>query len=224
MHMWHLLLFYSLKFPKLQWIFNSRGSKDAQDNFLFVFWKFLIHLLVTVHKLLLISQEVYSGIAFTTIYCHLCRIYFTSFLQLFWKQTRRGSPVDRRPSTAEAPPMGQIYPFSKMSVTFEPVMQFWCPSGFRLCPGLLNIYIYEMQHWLFNNNRHHMWQRGPTHPARSLTTDHWKLPLSPHPTITIFSLDCRTTKLYHILCQGCWKIVRATFHYIVCFITLFIIL
>ena len=28
-------------------------------------------------------------------------------------KTRRSSPVDRRPSTAEAPPIGKIYPFSK---------------------------------------------------------------------------------------------------------------
>ena len=40
------------------------------------------------------------------------------------EKTRRGSPVDRRPSTAEAPPKGQIYPFSKMAVPFEPVMRF----------------------------------------------------------------------------------------------------
>ena len=32
---------------------------------------------------------------------------------------------------AEAPPIGKIYPFSKMTVTFEPLMEFWCPSGFR---------------------------------------------------------------------------------------------
>ena len=32
----------------------------------------------------------------------------------------------------EAPPMGKIHPFSKMAVIFEPVMQFGCPSGFRI--------------------------------------------------------------------------------------------
>ena len=32
----------------------------------------------------------------------------------------------------EAPPMGKIHPFSKITVTFEPVMQFWCPSRFRI--------------------------------------------------------------------------------------------
>ena len=40
------------------------------------------------------------------------------------KKTRRGSSVDNRPSTAEAPPIGKIHPFSKIDVTFEPVMQF----------------------------------------------------------------------------------------------------
>ena len=38
--------------------------------------------------------------------------------------TRRGSPVDRRPSAAEAPPVGKIDPFSKMTVSFEPLMVF----------------------------------------------------------------------------------------------------
>ena len=46
-------------------------------------------------------------------------------------KTRRGSPLDCRPSPAEASPIGQIYPFSKMAVTFEPLMGFRCPSGFR---------------------------------------------------------------------------------------------
>ena len=35
-----------------------------------------------------------------------------------------GSPVDRRPSTAEAPPTGDIHPVSKMAVTFEPLIGF----------------------------------------------------------------------------------------------------
>ena len=40
------------------------------------------------------------------------------------EKTRRGSPVDRRPSTAEAPPKAKIHPFSKMAVTVEPLMRF----------------------------------------------------------------------------------------------------
>ena len=39
-------------------------------------------------------------------------------------KTRRGSPVDRRPSNAEAPPIGKINPFSKMTVTCVPLMGF----------------------------------------------------------------------------------------------------
>ena len=34
-------------------------------------------------------------------------------------KTRRGSPDDRRPSTAEAPPTGEIHPFSKIAVTSD---------------------------------------------------------------------------------------------------------
>ena len=36
-----------------------------------------------------------------------------------------------RPSPAEASPLGQIQPFSKMAVTFEPLMGFWYTLGFR---------------------------------------------------------------------------------------------
>ena len=54
--------------------------------------------------------------------------HFTTFntYDKFWSclNTKQGSLVDRRPSTAEAPPIGKIRPFSKMAVTFEPLMQF----------------------------------------------------------------------------------------------------
>ena len=33
-------------------------------------------------------------------------------------------PVDNRPSTAEAPSIGKIHPFSKIAVTLEPVLRF----------------------------------------------------------------------------------------------------
>ena len=29
------------------------------------------------------------------------------------------------------PPIDKIHPFSKIAVTFEPVIQFWCSWGFR---------------------------------------------------------------------------------------------
>ena len=37
----------------------------------------------------------------------------------------------RRTSPNEAPPIGKIHPFRKMAITFEPLMVFWCPLGFR---------------------------------------------------------------------------------------------
>ena len=36
----------------------------------------------------------------------------------------------------EAPPVGKIHQFSKIAVTFEPVMRFGCPSGFSLLKKL----------------------------------------------------------------------------------------
>ena len=33
-----------------------------------------------------------------------------------WLKTRRGSPIDCRHSTAEAPPIGKIHPFSKIAI------------------------------------------------------------------------------------------------------------
>ena len=45
-------------------------------------------------------------------------------VSLIVPKTRRGSPVDHRPSTDEAPPIGKTRPFSKMAVTFEPLMRF----------------------------------------------------------------------------------------------------
>ena len=44
------------------------------------------------------------------------------FLTIKTTKTRRDSPVDCRPSTAEAPQRFKIHPISKMAVTFEPVM------------------------------------------------------------------------------------------------------
>ena len=41
-----------------------------------------------------------------------------------------------RPFTAEAPLIGKINPFSKVTVTFEPVKRFGCPSGFRISKKL----------------------------------------------------------------------------------------
>ena len=38
----------------------------------------------------------------------------------------------RRPNTNATPPIGKIHPFSKIAITFEPVMQFRCPSRFGI--------------------------------------------------------------------------------------------
>ena len=38
----------------------------------------------------------------------------------------------RRPFIAEAPPIGKINPFNKIAKTFKPVMQFECPSRYRI--------------------------------------------------------------------------------------------
>ena len=47
-------------------------------------------------------------------------------------QRRLQTQILHRPFTAEAPPIGKIRPLSKIAVTFEPVMQFGCPSRFRI--------------------------------------------------------------------------------------------
>ena len=49
-------------------------------------------------------------------------IYNTSLLRRLQEQTLPD----------EAPAMGKIHPFSKIAVTFEPVMRLGCPSGFRI--------------------------------------------------------------------------------------------
>ena len=56
-------------------------------------------------------------------------------------------PVDNRPSTAEAPPIGKIHPFSKMGVTHEPVMQFRCLQDLK-SPILRYNPFYDSKHHL----------------------------------------------------------------------------
>ena len=52
-------------------------------------------------------------------------------------QTRQGSPVDRRPSTVEAPPIVKNHLFSKTAVILEPAMRFGCPSRFIISYNVL---------------------------------------------------------------------------------------
>ena len=47
-------------------------------------------------------------------------------------ETRRGSPVDRRPSSDEVPTIGKFHTFSQIAVTFGSIMQFKKPSGLRI--------------------------------------------------------------------------------------------
>jgi hypothetical protein len=51
-----------------------------------------------------------------------CRVYTTTYKQACCTGCRRG-PFP--------PPIGKIYPFTKTAVTFEPMIQFWCPLRFR---------------------------------------------------------------------------------------------
>ena len=56
------------------------------------------------------------------------------FLVVFSIQTRRGRPHWEQTLHHLASPLcpiGKIHPFSKIAVTLEPVMRFWCPSRFR---------------------------------------------------------------------------------------------
>ena len=55
--------------------------------------------------------------------------------QKWWSKQKLdgvGPPLITDPSTAEAPPIGKIQPFSKIALTLEPVMQFRCPSRLRI--------------------------------------------------------------------------------------------
>ena len=80
-------------------------------------------------------QKTFFFVCFTNLFLK----FIASFVWLggrwihitFPSATRWGSPVYCRPSPAEASPIGQIHPFSKMAVTFEPLKGFWCPLGFR---------------------------------------------------------------------------------------------
>ena len=66
-------------------------------------------------------------------------------------KTRRGSPNDRRHPTAEAPPIGKIQPFSKITVTLEPVMQIRCPLRFRISFKKIYIVYFMTKSTIFNH-------------------------------------------------------------------------
>ena len=58
--------------------------------------------------------------------CDVLRAAFCDSHNVFMTLDGLG-PIDNRPSTAEAPPIGKIHSFSKISVTLDTVMQFKCP-------------------------------------------------------------------------------------------------
>ena len=71
----------------------------------------------------------YSFMSFAAINDYTC--YMNLKLYNWWFKQACCAGCWRRPSPNEAPPIGKIHPFCKMAVTFEPLMGFWCPSGFR---------------------------------------------------------------------------------------------
>ena len=71
-------------------------------------------------------------------------------------KTRWCSPVYNSPSTAKAPPIGKIRPFSIIAVTLEPVMQFGCPLRFKIPKLNCNIVFFITESPIFKPFR--MWQ------------------------------------------------------------------
>ena len=55
--------------------------------------------------------------------CDVHKAGFCDSHSVFMKLDRVG-PVDNRPSTAEAPPIGKIHSFSKIAIILDTVMQF----------------------------------------------------------------------------------------------------
>ena len=72
----------------------------------------------------------------TTLHTREKEYHCTQCDKKFMTCDRLKTSLLRRPQTQtlpdEAPPMGKIHPFSRIAVTFEPVMRFGCPSGFRI--------------------------------------------------------------------------------------------
>ena len=46
------------------------------------------------------------------------------------------------------PSMGKIHPFIKMTITFEPLLEFWCPLGFRKFLIIMTMSFYNWKTWL----------------------------------------------------------------------------
>ena len=52
--------------------------------------------------------------------------------RMFLRISNNNLPALAQTLPDEAPPMDKTHPFSKIAVTFEPVMRFGCPLGFRI--------------------------------------------------------------------------------------------
>ena len=97
------------------------------------FWRFFFLLFLTVSTVFDSFGSVFNAVLdrFTE------SIHWWVMADGWWKKVQKvqkqaccaGSR--RRPSPAEALPIGKIHPLSKMALTFETLMGFWCPSGFR---------------------------------------------------------------------------------------------
>ena len=101
------------------WIFFCLIVKDTQDEKFEHFSKAIKNWSIIKKK----SENIILSIlknAKRDVFVFL----ITDHAYIAFEKTRRGSPVDRRPSTAEAPPTGEIHPFSKIAVTFEPLIGF----------------------------------------------------------------------------------------------------
>ena len=95
------------------------------------------------------------------------KMYKTVWVNQISFKPRRGSPVYRRPSTAEAPPIGKIHPFLKIAVTLEPLMRLGCHSTFRIS--------YKLKHSLcYATKPHHQpLGRGGAVRIFSQERNHW---------------------------------------------------
>ena len=71
----------------------------------------------------------------TTHHAANCSIHYSARSTAHCKQACCAG-CRRRPFTDEAPSIGKIHLFSKIIVTFEPVMQFGFPSRFRISKKL----------------------------------------------------------------------------------------
>ena len=59
-------------------------------------------------------------------------ISYNNFVRIHKKKTSLLRRLQAQTLSDEAPPIGKIHTFRKITITFEPVMQFGCPLRFRI--------------------------------------------------------------------------------------------